>query len=302
MTKAHDRDSADWRVTALEEVADVGTWEWDVAADTVTWSDQMYRIFRVKPDGFAATFDGYLGCLHPDDRAAARATVEHALTDAQPYAADYRVLSEEGEQRWVHCRGRAITDDDGAVIRLLGTSQDITERKQVEHWLAHQALHDPLTGLPNRSLLFDRLSHAMSRTARSKRHTAVFFIDLDRFKHVNDGAGHETGDEVLRVVGARLRSVVRQHDTVARYGGDEFVVIAEDLQWPEEARDVGTRLVQAVAAPLPHEVGELVVTGSIGATLADAHADPETVIRDADNAMYEAKHLGGHTVVWSTNL
>ena len=298
----NDREAADERARLLEELARVGTWEWNVAADSVTWSDEMYRLFGVKADQFEATFDGYLSCLHPDDRAAARATVEHALHAGESYAADYRVRCPDGEQRWVHCRGRAVVDPSGAVIRLLGTTQDITERKQLEHHLVHQSLHDPLTGLPNRSLLLDRLTHAMQRTLRSKRHTAVFFIDLDRFKNVNDGAGHDTGDATLRAVARHLRVAMRKHDTVARYGGDEFVVVAEDLAWPEQAKEVSGRLLHAVAAPIAHDAGELAVTASIGATLADGHSDPNTVLRDADAAMYRAKHLGGHTVVWAEPL
>ena len=298
----NDREADDERARLLEELARVGTWEWDVAADSVMWSNEMYRLFGVKSDQFEATFDGYLACLHPDDRGAARATVEHALQAGQSYAADYRVLCPDGEQRWVHCRGRAVSDPSGAVIRLLGTTQDITERKQLEHHLVHQALHDPLTGLPNRSLLFDRLTHAMQRTLRSKRHTAVFFLDLDRFKNVNDGAGHDTGDAALRAVADQLRVAVRKHDTVARYGGDEFVVMAEDLAWPAEAREVSNRLLHAVATPIPHAAGELVVTASVGATLADGHSDPDTVLRDADAAMYRAKNLGGHSVVWAEPL
>ena len=116
------------RLIELEELARVGSWEWDVAADAVTWSDQMYRIFGVKPDQFEATFEAYLGCLHPDDRPIARTTVEQALRDGQAYAADYRVIWPDGEERWLHCRGRTITDGAGNIVQLLGTTQDITAR------------------------------------------------------------------------------------------------------------------------------------------------------------------------------
>jgi len=208
------------------------------------------------------------------------------------------VVWPDGEVRWLHCRGRAVAANDGTVVRLIGTSQDITERKQLEERLAHQALHDTLTGLPNRVLLLDRLAHAMQRNSRSKHHTAVLFVDLDRFKKVNDGAGHDAGDEVLRVVARRLVKGVRQHDTVARYGGDEFVVVAEELHWPDAAVDVATRILAAASTPIPHSSGEISVSASVGGTVATDGRTPEEVLRNADTAMYEAKQRGGHTISW----
>ena len=291
------RDSAR-RLGELEELARVGSWEWDVVADVVTWSDQLYRIFGVKPDDFEATYEDYLSRLHPDDRTLAEHNVERALRFHEPYAADYRVVWPDGEVRWLHCRGRAVAANDGTVVRLIGTSQDITERKQLEERLAHQALHDTLTGLPNRVLLLDRLAHAMQRNSRSKHHTAVLFVDLDRFKKVNDGAGHDAGDEVLRVIARRLVKGVRQHDTVARYGGDEFVVVAEELHWPDAAVDVATRILAAASAPIPHSSGEISVSASVGGTVATDGRTPEEVLRNADTAMYEAKQRGGHTISW----
>lgn len=183
--------------------------------------------------------------------------------------------------------------------RLLGTSQDTTERKQLEERLAHQALHDPLTGLPNRSLLLDRLTHAMQRSLRTHRQTAVFFIDLDRFKLINDGVGHPTGDYVLQTISGRLRETVREYDTVSRYGGDEFVVIAEDVRWPDEAVDVGDRLLGAIGLPIDHESGELVLTASVGATVVAGRVGPAEVLRDADVATYRSKRRGGATITWT---
>ena len=285
------------RLAELEELAQIGSWEWDVVTDRVTWSAQMYRIFGVKPDAFAATYAAYLDCLHPDDRPLATHNVERALRFIEPYEAEYRAVWPDGELRWLHCRGRAIVDDDGAVLRLLGTSQDITERKQLEARLAHRALHDDLTGLPNRSLLMDRLSVAMQRTERSGLHTLVLFVDLDRFKSVNDGAGHEAGDEVLRTIAGRLRDTVRQVDTVARYGGDEFVVVAEELR-PEEAESFAARVLSVASLPIEHRSGRLSLSASIGGTVATRGRAPEEVLRNADAAMYEAKSRGGHRVAW----
>ena len=286
------------RLVELEELALVGSWEWEVAADTITWSDQLYRIFGVKPDDFEATYEAYLSRLHPDDRPLAEHNVDRAVRFHEPYAADYRVVWPDGEVRWLHCRGRVVVTAAGTVTRLIGTSQDITDRKQLEQRLAHQALHDALTGLPNRLLLLDRLAHAMQRQSRTHHHTAVLFVDLDRFKNVNDGAGHAAGDEVLRVIAHRLQDCVRQHDTVARYGGDEFVVVAEDLGWPDEAVDVANRILSATSLPIPGPAGEIALSASIGGTVATDGRTPEEVLRNADAAMYEAKQRGGHTIAW----
>ena len=286
------------RLGELEELARVGSWEWDVVADVVTWSDQLYRIFGVNPDDFDATYEDYLSRLHPDDRPLAERNVERALKSQEPYAADHRVVWPDGEIRWLHCRGRAVAADDGTVIRLMGSSQDITERKQLEERLTHQALHDTLTGLPNRLLLLDRLGHAMRRNSRSKHHTAVLFVDLDRFKTVNDGAGHAAGDQVLKVLAHRFGACVRRHDTVARYGGDEFVVVAEDLHWPDAAVNVADRILEAVSRPIPHPTGAISVTASVGGTVAADGRTPEEVLRNADTAMYDAKQRGGHTIAW----
>jgi diguanylate cyclase (GGDEF)-like protein/PAS domain S-box-containing protein len=286
------------RLAEVEQLARVGSWEWAVGPDVVTWSDQMYRIFGVKPDAFAATYEAYLGCLHPDDRALAEHNVGRALRAQEPYAADYRMVWPDGELRWAHCRGRAVLAADGTVQRLIGTAQDITDRKQLEGQLVHRALHDTLTGLPNRSLLMDRLTLAMARATRTHHHAAVLFIDLDRFKNVNDGAGHDAGDAVLREIAERLRGCVRQHDTVARYGGDEFVIVAEELHWPDEVVGLAERVLDAASQPIAYESQEITLTASIGGTVATDSGTPQAVLRDADAAMYEAKGRGGHAVAW----
>lgn len=288
------------RLVALEELAEIGSWEWDVRTDAVDWSDEMYRLFGLKPDQFDATYDGYLSCLHPDDRTLARSNVDRALADHEPYAADYRVVWPTGEVRWLHCRGRVVTSMDGTVARLIGTTQDVTDRKRLEERLAHDALHDALTGLPTRSLLLDRLAHAMQRVGRTHRLTAVFFVDIDHFKIVNDSAGHEAGDDVLREVAARLRHAVREADTVARIGGDEFVIVAEDLRWPEEAARVAQRLLGSATFSIPRSAGDdLSVSASIGAAVAHEGATVDEVLRNADAAMYWAKRqAGGGTLMW----
>lgn len=284
------------RLGEVEALAQLGSWEWDVIADHVVWSDELYRIFGLKPDEFDATFSGYLSRLHPDDQPRARANVERALATTHPYAEDYRVVYPDGEERWVHCRGRAITSEGGNVERLIGTSQDITERRRFETDLLHRATHDALTGLPNRALLCDRITHALRRSSRSSEPTLVFFVDIDNLKEINDGAGHDVGDKALVELARRLRLAVRGSDTVARYGGDEFVIVAEGLPLPDDARAMADRLIEACAFSVHHTSAELDLTASIGGVVAKTSATADEVLRAADSAMYAAKSRGDGTI------
>jgi diguanylate cyclase (GGDEF)-like protein len=187
------------------------------------------------------------------------------------------------------------SDVDGRLLsRAIGYAM---ERKRTEVQLAHQALHDELTGLPNRALLLDRLAHAVTRLGRAPGKLAVLFCDLDRFKVVNDSLGHDAGDELLVAVAERLQDVLRLGDTAARFGGDEFVVLCEDVTGLQDAEEVGARISEALAAPFELSAGdEVYVRLSIGIVLADSpHERAEALVRDADAAMYRAKERGGGT-------
>jgi diguanylate cyclase (GGDEF)-like protein len=167
------------------------------------------------------------------------------------------------------------------------------ERKRSETQLAHQALHDPLTGLPNRALFFDRLGVALDRSRRTSASVAVLFLDVDNFKDVNDSLGHGAGDHVLAVLAERLRAMLRPMDTVARFGGDEFTFLFEDLASEREVVLIAERISRIASTPIHLDSGETTVTVSVGiAMVTDPNIPPETVIREADAAMYRAKELG----------
>jgi diguanylate cyclase (GGDEF)-like protein/PAS domain S-box-containing protein len=171
------------------------------------------------------------------------------------------------------------------------------QRAVAEEQLAYRAMHDPLTGLANRALFLDRLSHALSLRRDRVRYTAVMFLDLDRFKVINDALGHETGDELLSAVAKRLTAVSRSSETVARFGGDEFTVLCEDLRSPRDAGVIARRFVEALRAPLPLGAGDVTMSVSIGVAVTDNPDDePGTLLRDADAAMYRAKHRGRNRV------
>jgi diguanylate cyclase (GGDEF)-like protein/PAS domain S-box-containing protein len=172
-------------------------------------------------------------------------------------------------------------------------ARDVTERKAFERRLTHQGTHDALTGLPNRMLFMDRLAHALATASRNKRPMAVLFCDIDRFKVINDSLGHTAGDALLFAVAGRFRGALRTSDTVARFGGDEFVILAEDLADEADAVVVAEKLAEALREPIAIGSQEIFVSSSIGIAVADPEtATPETLVRDADVAMYRAKAKG----------
>jgi diguanylate cyclase (GGDEF)-like protein/PAS domain S-box-containing protein len=187
----------------------------------------------------------------------------------------------------------AHKNDEGHSEFFSAVLHDISERKAIEHRLAHQATHDPLTGLPNRMLLLDRLDQGLRRARRSHRRVAVLFLDLDHFKVVNDSLGHGLGDRLLIAIAERLQTALRPADTVARFGGDEFVVLCEDLASQNDAIAIAERVNESLSGPFEIDDAEVFVGVSIGIAFPDDNdADPETLIRDADAAMYQAKDRG----------
>jgi diguanylate cyclase (GGDEF)-like protein/PAS domain S-box-containing protein len=198
----------------------------------------------------------------------------------------------------------AHRDLSGEMEFVSSITRDMTDRKELETRLAHEATHDPLTGLPNRTLLMDRLDMALGRARRSGTSTALIFCDLDHFKLVNDSLGHTRGDELLVAIAERLAEAIRPGDTVARFGGDEFVVLAEEIEDKAAAEAIAARLRRAVGRPITIAASELFVSVSVGIAVVDRDGtDPEALISDADAAMYRAKATGrGRQVVFDQGL
>lgn len=244
----------------------------------------------------------YASFIHPDDIGNAKARIAEALRARIPYEIEYRLRQHGGHLRWVIERGRTTCDEAGHAQWIDGVITDITERKIAETAIRELAFYDPLTRLPNRRLLDDRLRHALIASERSKWHGAVLFIDLDNFKQINDCHGHELGDMLLCEVAQRLREAVRESDTVARLGGDEFVVMLENLgidrnEATVKARQVASKIL--IALNREYRFGEHVhrSTPSIGiTTFCGQDRGVGQLIREADHAMYRAKETGRNTI------
>ena len=241
-----------------------------------------------------------LGLVHEQDRAAVDALFAAALAGDQQHAktGTYRIVRDDGEVRWVETAVRVVPRPDGPPRELVAVSRDVSARRAAERELAHRALHDPLTGLPNRALFLDRLSQALHRARRRHSTVAVLFCDLDRFKLVNDSLGHSAGDRLLCDVATRLREVLRPADTLARFGGDELTILCEDLDDAASAAPIAQRIAATFAMPFQLGDDEAYLQCSIGIAIAQrGECDgPEGLIRDADAAMYRAKAQGSSSI------
>ncbi len=234
-----------------------------------------------------------LDAVHRKDRDRVQCSLDRAAEHpgSDITVPDHRLLHTDGTRRWLLATAVDLRDDahiEGVVVN----AHDITTRKLAEEALQHQALHDPLTGLPNRALLLDRLQQALERTRRSERSVGVVFVDLDRFKLINDSLGHTKGDELLIEVSRRLTEQVRSCDTVARLGGDGFVILLDDGEDASEALRGSDRLLEMFEEPFRIGQRDHVVTASAGVVVGAEQGDPEAVLRDADAAMCQAKEGG----------
>ncbi|MGZ8268772.1 MAG: EAL domain-containing protein [Burkholderiales bacterium] len=233
----------------------------------------------------------WLQIVHPEDRERVR-LARKPLPHAE-YDIEYRIVIAGGGVRWVHDQAFPVRDATGAVYRIAGIASDVTQRKEAEEKLVYLAHYDGLTGLPNRVLFLDRLKQTLSHCARRGTLAAVMFVDLDRFKVVNDTLGHAMGDELLRQVGARLSVCVREGDTVARFSGDEFVLIVNDLHGPEDARHIAQKVLQAYVEPFRVSSHEIFVSTSICISMFPSDSeDEQALLKNADSAMYRAKESG----------
>jgi diguanylate cyclase (GGDEF)-like protein/PAS domain S-box-containing protein len=272
-------------------------WDWDLKANRVYFNESWSALLGDAPR--ESTFPGeeVYAWNHPEDRDVFVAAISNAVKGvSEEFDCEYRVPNAAGDWIWVHSRGKVtLRDEERRAVRLTGTSTNVTKRKAAEERAEYLATRDALTGLPNRVLLHDRLEQGIVNAARNKVGFAFMFIDLDRFKTINDSLGHQVGDELLKRVAARLTACVRASDTVARLGGDEFAVILENLgdEGGEGAQSVAEKMIAAMGAPMLIDGQHLNTSCSIGISLfPDDGKDSAALMKNADVAMYFAKEKG----------
>lgn len=239
----------------------------------------------------------WLSVVSPEDRPALESAWKTAVQQGLPLAEECRILRPDGTVAWVQFRSNPLQDDDGEVLGHVGTIADVSQQKAADAELRREAYHDPLTGLPNRMAFLENLSRAMARSERREQYSfAVLFMDLDRFKVVNDSLGHIVGDELLTAVADRLGGCVRNEDMVARLGGDEFVVFCDDVGVPSAATTLAARIDQCFKEIFHIRGHEIYISASIGVAFSKPEYNaPEEMLRDADLAMYRAKSSTDHS-------
>ncbi len=274
------------------DAAELTYWEWERDTGRLHWGREPSALVGAQ-EGRNTRWSEYLESVHPEDRERYLATVNAAWEQAGACTNEYRVIRSDGRVVWLSSHGKTIADGTGRTYRMIGVSQDITERKRQEEEARFLAYHDTLTGLPNRRLLDDRLGQAVYLAQRRNTRVAVMVVDLDRFKQVNDQLGHRAGDAVLREAAHRISGCVRKADTLARHGGDEFVVVIPDMRQDGDCQVVAEKILRSLEPAFRVDGREFAIGASIGVSIFPADAgDGEALLRNADAAMYRAKELG----------
>jgi diguanylate cyclase (GGDEF)-like protein/PAS domain S-box-containing protein len=290
------------RLTAILDGTHAGTWEWNVqTGETVfntEWARMVgYELQELEP----LNIDTWSRLAHPDDLARAQERLQQHFSGVLPYyECEMRMRHKDGHWVWVQARGKVWSRSaDGRPLMMYGTHQDITPRKEKEQAYKHGAQHDPLTDLPNRALLADRLERALLAARRDGSHVALLFMDLDGFKLVNDSYGHDAGDLVLCTMAQRIQTCIRASDTLARIGGDEFVVLLPDVGDVQNAVALAHKIGTEARRPIKlNEDGEARLSVSVGVALYPEHGeDAGALTEHADQAMYKAKRGGKNAVV-----
>ena len=286
-------NEARWKL-ALESVGD-GVWDFNLLSGAAVFSHHFLQMHGLSEHDQGTGVERIRQHIHPDDLTQQnQAMQDHFKGLSRTYVSEHRVRNQDGGWKWVLSRGMVISrSDEGKPLRMIGTHTDITDRKNAEAQIWQQANFDPLTGLPNRRMLRDRLAQEIKRTARDGKQLAILFVDLDHFKEVNDTLGHDAGDLLLVEAARRIAGCVRDSDTVARMGGDEFTLVLSDLQNEERLDRILHAVLQAMATHFQIGHEQVYISASIGITIYPADGlEVETLFKNADQALYVAKGAG----------
>lgn len=293
------------RLVDAQKIANLGSWEMDLASGDLYWSQEVYTIFGMEPGDGVIPHDVFMNSVHPEEKEAVAAQMKKAFSAEDNFNIECRILAQNGRTRTILTKAHISRDEGKKATWAVGFIQDITERKEVEEKIRLLAYYDTLTGLPNRTLFHDYFSHAVAFATRTKSQIGILFVDLDRFKLINDTLGHAVGDKVLKDVAKRLDAGIRKYDyiarehvadfdaEVARFAGDEFIVLLKNVRDHFDAAKVAQRIQDSLTMPYIIDGTEIIVTPSIGISLYPVDGEKlEDLIKFADIAMYHAKELG----------
>lgn len=276
--------------------ADVGTWDFDISTGKLDFDSQWGGLLNyIDEKDRPHNFEDWTALIHGDDKERVlKAMQDHIDGRAFEYKAEYRIHTHSGKLKWVVGHGKAVRRDKlGKALRVVGITRDITIQKKSEDTIWQLAHTDSLTGLPNRSLFYDRLGQCIAQAKRQQQSFALLFLDLDDFKLVNDKFGHDTGDVLLQKVAERLRQNIRNENTVARTGGDEFLLILNNIANADSASVVAKKIIQSITAPFVIHGNTCLIGVSIGIAIFPENSDEmEKLVTQADCAMYKAKQSG----------
>ena len=285
------------RYALAVRAANDGIWDWNLKTNEIYYSPRWKGILGYKEDEIGSDPNEWFKSVHPEDKYRVQTELVSHIKGLTPlFECEYRMRHSNGNYLWTLSRGLAVRDEKGMAYRMAGSQSDITARKLAEERLAHDALHDALTGLPNRVLFMDRLENRLERTKRNPNELfAIMFIDLDRFKVVNDSLGHAVGDQLLMTIANRLKLCLRPEDTISRLSGDEFTILLNDIGEVGDVYRIAERIKVSLVTTTLLGAVERSPTASIGIVMYNSsYSSAGELLRDADLAMYRAKALGGN--------
>jgi diguanylate cyclase (GGDEF)-like protein/PAS domain S-box-containing protein len=293
------------RLSLAQRIAKIGDWEWHPSTGRFMASSELCRLMGIRQLDFGGTKEAFLQIVHDEDRDRVGQALNAILAESKPCDIDHRFILPNGGEFTVNLQAEAVFDDQLRTITIVGTAKDISERKCSEREIHRLAYYDSLTGLPNRVLFKDRVTQALAHAYRYQSTLAVLFLDLDRFKVINDTLGHNVGDRLLKQVADRLTDSVRHSDSIgrstekeethelARLGGDEFTALLTNIRDPQDAGTVARRILEALARPFLIDGYEITVTASVGIAIFPTDGDSvDFLLKSSDIAMYHAKDQG----------
>lgn len=298
ITERKRAEEAYERLEAAALAGVIGTWEWDAVKERLIWDKVMYRLHGLHDDSVDSAYEVWSRAIHPEDKARVASDIDAALHGKREFESEYRIVWPDGSIRYIKAVSHTTFDGSGKPLRMVGVNYDLTEQKTIQIELDKLAFYDRLTKLPNRRLLEDRLGQLIARAERSRLKMSLLYIDLDKFKPVNDEYGHATGDWLLRRVAERIQECIRQSDTAARLGGDEFVVVLQDAGNICDVTAVAEKIRESLDKPFLTQDGKKIeISSSIGIVIYPDHANNlRDLLHFGDEAMYRAKKSGRNAI------